>query len=326
MSKTPKLYPLKFEPILKEKVWGGNRLASIYQKETTHDSIGESWELSGVAGSVSVIANGPLKGMTLIEALEKYTSQLVGDTVYKHFGNEFPLLFKFIDAKSDLSVQLHPNDELARERHNSFGKTEMWYILEAEKDARLILGFNRNVTQAEYESYLSENNITAILHSEEVVKGDSFFIKTGTVHAIGAGIVLAEIQQTSDVTYRIYDWDRSGMDGEMRELHTDLAIDAIDYSVSDAKCSYKNVENTAVEICKSPYFHTNKLVLTKNFQPSLTAKNTFTVYMCIEGNAVIHCEGSSEEIRKGETMLIPACLEAITIETQNAIFLAVYIP
>lgn len=326
MSADTKLYPLKFEPILKQKVWGGNKLASIYHKESNQDSIGESWELSGVAGSISVIANGPLKGITLIEALEKYRSQLVGDKVYEHFGNEFPLLFKFIDAKKDLSVQLHPNDELARARHNSFGKTEMWYILEAEEDARLILGFNRNVTRAEYKSYLSENKITDILHSEGVEKGDSFFIKTGTVHAIGAGIVLAEIQQTSDVTYRIFDWDRPGIDGEMRELHTDLAIDAIDYSVSEAKCSYRDMENTDVVICKSPYFKTSKLLLTSNFKQSFNSNDTFTVYMCIEGEASFHCEGYSEIIRKGETVLIPACMDSLTIETENAIFLAVNIP
>lgn len=231
------LYPLKFEPILKEKVWGGNKLNTLFQKEAIGE-IGESWEISGVNENVSVVSNGSLKGKSLNWLLEVYKHKLVGRKVYRHFGNTFPLLFKLIDACEDLSVQVHPDDFLAKKRHNSFGKTEMWYILDVEKEGRLILGFNEKMSQKKYLKALSENRITEILKSEPVKKGDAFILKPGTVHAIGAGVLLAEIQQTSDITYRIYDWERPDTNGQMRQLHTDLALDAIDFNSSKTKLEF----------------------------------------------------------------------------------------
>ncbi|MBZ0328609.1 MAG: class I mannose-6-phosphate isomerase [Altibacter sp.] len=325
MDKKPPLYPLKFTPILKEKVWGGGKLASIFQKEGT-GNIGESWELSGVEDNVSVVANEPLKGTLLTELIETYKEQLVGKTTYEQFGNKFPLLFKFIDAREDLSVQLHPNDVLAQKRHNGFGKTEMWYILHAEEDARLILGFNRDMDEVNYLRFLSENKLTEILHEEKVQAGDAFFIVPGTVHAIGAGIVLAEIQQTSDITYRIYDWDRPDMDGTLRELHTDLALDAIDYKASKAKVTYSNLENKPVLLKTNRYFETNKLKLTQDLVRDLSNIDSFVVYMCVAGSAVLKYEAASTGFKKGETILIPACIDKIEIETNDATFLEVYIP
>ncbi|MDT0554373.1 type I phosphomannose isomerase catalytic subunit [Patiriisocius hiemis] len=319
------LYPLKFKPILKEKVWGGSKLKTLYNKEGG-ETLGESWELSGVTGNISEVNNGKLKGKKLNELIEHYTADLLGNKVYKAYGTNFPLLFKFIDAKQDLSVQLHPNDTLAKERHNSFGKTEMWYIMNAEENSRLILGFNREMDQSTYEEYLQNNNIMEILHSENVKKGDSFFIAPGTVHAIGAGVVLAEIQQTSDITYRIYDWDRPGTDGNMRELHTQEAIAAIDYNQPDAKLAYQHITNEAVLLKKSAYFETNRLSLTKQFKRDLSIIDSFVVYMCVAGNGTIEVDDFSETISTGETVLIPANFKELTIKTQNATVLEVYIP
>jgi mannose-6-phosphate isomerase len=323
--KLPSLYPLKFRPQLLEKVWGGNQLASQFGKKG-EGFIGESWEISGVKDHVSVVANGIFEGRPLTELLELYAEELLGRDVANRFGTTFPLLFKFIDAREDLSVQLHPNDVVARERHDSFGKTEMWYILNAEKDARLILGFNREMDKKAYQKYLSEEKITTILHSEKVSKGDAFFIAPGTVHAIGAGVLLAEIQQTSDITYRIYDWDRPGIDGKMRELHTQLALDVIDFTPSQAKLQFTEKNNEAVEICRSAYFVTHCLQLTHAIQRELAAIDSFVVYLCVEGEAMVNYEGASEELKTGETLLIPANANRLQIETKDATLLEVYVP
>jgi len=320
-----KVYPFKFTPILKEKVWGGNKLKDLFSKEFD-GAIGESWEISGVEDNVSEVMNGSVKGKSLNELIDLFKEDFLGKKVYHHFGNKFPLLFKFIDAKEDLSVQLHPDDTLAQSRHNSFGKTEMWYIMEADKEARLILGFNSNVNEEIYLKHLSENKITDILHSEPVEKGDSFFIAPGTVHAIGAGVVLAEIQQTSDITYRIYDWDRPGIDGEFRELHTEEALDVIDYGESKAKLEFSEKKNQPFQICKSPYFETNKIIATQSLQIDITEIDSFVVYMCVEGKATIKAGGFSEHIKTGETILIPAQFNTVELITSSASFLEVYIP
>lgn len=319
------LYPLKFEPILKEKVWGGTMLNTLFQKEAT-GKIGESWEISGVSENVSVVSNGSLKGKSLNWLLEVYKHKLVGRKVYRHFGNTFPLLFKFIDACEDLSVQVHPDDFLAKKRHNSFGKTEMWYILNVEKDGRLILGFNEKMSQKKYLKALSENRITEILKSEPVQKGDAFILKPGTVHAIGAGVLLAEIQQTSDITYRIYDWGRPDTNGQMRQLHTDLALEAIDFNSSKTKLEFSEEKNIPVTIGTTDFFSINKLILSQNYIRIFEANTSFTVYMCLEGAAMIETDNYSEEIKKGETILIPAQLTEIKFNTNSASFLEVYIP
>lgn len=322
---THKLYPLKFEPILKEKVWGGSKLHTSFNKKE-RGQIGESWEISGVSDSVSIVSNGNLKGKNLNELLKTYQSQLVGERVYNQFGNQFPLLFKFIDAAEDLSVQLHPNDELAKARHNSFGKTEMWYILDAEPNARLVIGFNQAMDIDTYREFLSANNITAILHSEEVAPGDAFVIAPGTVHAIGAGVLLAEIQQTSDITYRIYDWDRPGLNGAMRQLHNDLANEAINFTPLPAKQNYTDIQNETVLVCQTPYFKTNKIWLSESTQKDYGKLDSFVVYMCVEGELTIQFGEYREKLLKGETVLLPASAELVHLETENATLLEVYIP
>ena len=316
---------MKFQPILKEKVWGGNKLSDLFGKRHLKNT-GESWELSGVEDNISIVDNGMLKGKSLHQLITFYKAELLGDKVYKSFGNTFPLLFKFIDANQDLSVQLHPDDKLAKSRHNSFGKTEMWYIMQAEKEARLILGFNKEISGDEYLKALSENKITEILHSEYVEAGDSFFIAPGTVHAIGAGIVLAEIQQTSDITYRIYDWDRPGMDGEPRELHTELAFEAISFKRSNAKLLSSNNAKEAVQMCSTAYFEANKIVLSKSLERDLRSIDSFVVYMCVDGDLTIDMDTFSETIKKGETVLIPGAFQKINLKTDGATILEVYIP
>ena len=226
-------YPIKFEPILKDKIWGGEKLKTVFNKKSTRNDIGESWELSDVDGNVSIVNNGVLKGTSLKTVLNTYKANLVGENVYNKFGNNFPLLIKFIDAKEALSIQVHPNDTLAKERHNSFGKTEMWYVMQAEAEGNLIVGFNKNTSKEEYIKHLEEKKLLEILNQEKVQQGDVYFIPTGRIHAIGAGVLLAEIQQTSDITYRVYDWGRLDDKGNSRELHTELALDAIDYTAQN---------------------------------------------------------------------------------------------
>lgn len=319
------LYPLKFQPILKQKVWGGNKLQELFQKNA-EGNVGESWEISGVEENISEIANGPLKGNTLNWVLENYKEKLVGEKVFKNFGNQFPLLFKFIDAREDLSVQVHPDDLLAEARHNSFGKTEMWYILDVEKNGKLILGFNQQMDSKKYLHTLSEKRITEILNVEAIKKGDAFLLKPGTVHAIGAGVLLAEIQQSSDITYRIYDWDRPDTNGKLRDLHTDLALEAIDFNPPESKLNYSEVKNSPSPIGTTNFFAVNKLVLSENYLKDLEQVPSFTVYMCLEGSAVIETDDYSEEIKKGETFLIPAQIPELKFITNSASFLEVYIP
>lgn len=325
MSKSDLPYIFKFDPILKKKVWGGRKLSELYHKDGG-EKIGESWELSGVEDNISKVSNGRLKGTTLTQLIEIFKSDLVGEKVHTRFGKDFPLLFKFIDAREDLSVQLHPNDDLAAERHNSFGKTEMWYILNTEKEARLILGFNQKMTEEKYLKFLTENKITEILHTEKVTRGDAYYVKPGTVHAIGGGVLLAEIQQTSDITYRIYDWNRPDTNGKPRELHTEMALAAIDFNAPTGQLRYSEQENAVVNICKSPYFETNKLKLSETFERDLTSLHSFVVYMCIEGAATLKSENFSEEIICGQTVLIPAIFKNIRFSTSNATFLEVYVP
>lgn len=300
-------YPLRFEAILKDKIWGGNKLNHILHKSSTSESLGESWEISGVKGDISVVANGPLKGQSLNALLKEYEERLLGKLNFKNFGHEFPLLIKFIDAKTELSVQLHPNDELARKRHNSFGKTEMWYIMQADEGAEINIGFKKNISEAEYLQHLHSGKITDLLNFEKVQKGDSFFINTGKVHAIGAGVLLAEIQQTSDITYRIYDWDRVDEKGNSRELHTDLALDAIDFDKKDDfKLKYSQEKNEPNNIAACEYFTTNFLPVEGTITRDYSNLDSFVIYMCVGGEAEIVVGGTSERLIQGETLLIPA--------------------
>jgi len=318
---------LKFQPILKEKIWGGEKLSNLLNKNSTKTNIGESWEISDVENDTSIVANGALQGKSLKELIANFKGDLVGDTIYKHFGEKFPLLIKFIDAKEALSIQLHPNDALAKERHNSFGKTEMWYVMQADEKANLIVGFQKEVTSQEYVKSLESKTLLDILNVDEVSEGDVYFIPTGRVHAIGAGVLLAEIQQTSDVTYRIYDWDRPNPDGTFRDLHTEEAIDAIDYKVQDTyKTNYLKVENNSSEIVSCPYFTTNVLPITEHIQIDHRGKDSFVIYMCVKGEVEFKHQNQQEKLQQGETILVPACINEFSIDTtSNSELLEVYI-
>ncbi len=320
------LYPFKFEPILKERLWGGTRLKTVLGKPIASDITGESWELSGVAGDVSVVSNGPLAGTSLEQLIDTHAEALLGKGVVARFGKEFPILIKFIDAKQDLSIQLHPNDALAKKRHDSFGKTEMWYIMEADPGAKLIVGFNKDVAKEEYSSHLQADRLPELLNYEMVEPGDTFFINTGKIHAIGAGVLLAEIQQTSDVTYRVFDFNRKDKQGNLRELHTELAMDAIDYEKKDDfKVTYDDKPDKVNPMVECPYFKTSFLHLTKDFEQSLSQHDSFTIYMCVDGEVSIANEHGSVTLRKGETALIPASSKHVHIKTIGAKLLEVSI-
>ncbi len=321
------MYPIKFTPILKSKIWGGSKLIDILGKSSDRRDIGESWEISDVENDISIISNGELKGKTLREVISLYKDTLVGDKVFEIFGEKFPLLIKFIDAKTTLSIQLHPDDKLARERHNSFGKTEMWYVMQADKDANLIVGFKDNVTKESYLKHLEEKNLLEILNVDKVSHGDIYYIPTGRIHAIGAGVMLAEIQQTSDITYRVYDWDRKDSSGNYRELHTNLAIDAINFKSQDSyKTPYQKVENNSTQVISCPYFTTNILPLNGSVTINHEEKNSFVIYMCVQGEATFHYSGKTTKIKCGETCLIPACLKKFEISSEmESELLEVYI-
>jgi len=320
------LYPLKFKPILKERLWGGTKLRDVLNKPIESDITGESWELSGVSGDISEVSNGTLQGTSLQELITLHGESLLGKSVVERFGNEFPILIKFIDAKQDLSIQLHPNDALAKRRHNSFGKTEMWYIMDANPGSQLIVGFNKDVEKTEYIESLESGNLLNLMNYEEVNEGDTFFINTGKIHAIGAGVLLAEIQQTSDITYRVYDFDRRDKDGNLRELHTSLAIDAIDYEQkNDFKVNYQKYKDVTNAMVDCPYFKTNFLDLSKNIGLDVSQRDSFTIYMCVGGEAKISNDWGTTDIKKGETVLIGASSSNINIDTKGAKLLEVTI-
>ncbi|ANW94962.1 mannose-6-phosphate isomerase [Wenyingzhuangia fucanilytica] len=319
-------YPIKFTPILKDKIWGGEKLKTVLNKETSLNNVGESWELSSVDGDISVVANGVLKGKKLTELLETYQEQLVGQKVYGEFGNKFPLLFKFIDAKENLSIQLHPNDEIAKKLHNSFGKTEMWFVMDADKNSELNIGFSEAMNPEKYKQAVEDKKILDKLNFEKVTKGDSFFIKEGLVHAIGAGCLIAEIQQTSDITYRIYDWDRVDDQGNERELHTELALEALDYDAVGAnKCKYDEEVNQPSNIASCEYFTTNYVKVNNLFTRDLSEVQSFAVYICVGGQGTIEINGNTEEIKRGETVLIPANTQELVVKSEGIELLEVYI-
>jgi mannose-6-phosphate isomerase len=318
-----KLYPLQFEPILKERIWGGTKLKSVFNKPITSDITGESWELSTVEGDVSVIANGEYKGKPLTELINANPNEILGTAVHTRFGKQFPLLFKFLDAREDLSIQVHPNDELAKKRHNSFGKTEMWYVLQADEGSRIIVGFKDDSSPKEYVKHLEDDTLISILDTVKTKEGDVFFLETGTVHAIGAGILIAEIQQTSDITYRLYDFNRKDAQGNTRELHVDLALDAINYNKVDTQKKYDKTLNESNTVVDCPYFTTNFLPLDGEISVNKN-ENSFTVYMCVDGSFELELEGEKYQYKKGDTILIPAALKTFSISGKASI-LEIYI-
>lgn len=322
-------YPLKFQPICKEKIWGGQKIKTILDKNFGNlPNCGESWELSGVAGNVSVVTNGPLTGTDLNRLLVEAGESLMGKRVYAASPNEFPLLIKFLDANEDLSIQVHPNDEQAKAKHGCLGKTEMWYILQADPAATLIAGLNKNTNRQEYQELLAKNRLKEILNEEQVAAGDVFFIPAGRVHTIGKGILLAEIQQTSDVTYRIFDFDRVDAQGKKRELHTAQALEVIDFQKHEQyKSTYQDLPNQSNQLVSDKYFETNKLTLTRSLQRELVHLDSFVIYICVEGSGSITAGGTTVAIKKGETVLIPASIAKINLLPNEAVsLLETYVP
>lgn len=305
----------KFRPILKSLLWGGEKIAPYKGIATAQTNIGESWELSGVEGDVSVVAEGPDAGKTLTELIARDGAALLGRKNFERFGEEFPLLIKFIDARQDLSIQVHPDDKLAWERHRSKGKTEMWYVVAADEGAHLRSGFAKQVTPAEYEASVADDTITDLLSDYAVRPGDVFFLPAGRVHSIGAGSFIAEIQQTSNITYRIYDFNRRDADGNTRELHTEQAKGAIDYAVlPDYRTRYEAVKNRPVELVACPYFTTTLYDLTAPQTIDLAATDSFLVVICIEGGGTLTDDaGNTLPLRRGETVLVPASVRSLTL-------------
>ena len=325
------LYPLTFETIFKDKIWGGQKIKTILEKDFSPlPNCGETWEVSDVNGNVSVVKEGALIGKTLHELVSQYKGELVGQHVYETYGDRFPLLVKFIDANDDLSIQVHPNDELAKKRGSGFGKTEMWYIMQADKGAELNAGFNREVTKEEYVKAVADNTIQALLNIEPAAPGDVFFLPAGRVHYIGKGLLLAEIQQTSDTTYRIYDFDRvDATTGQKRELHTDLAVDAIDYQHYDHyKTQYEKTLNESVNAVTSDYFVTNVLNFDQEVTHDYTQIDSFVILICVAGALTIEAQGGySVPLTMGQCVLIPASNTTVTfVPDGDMTVLETYVP
>lgn len=322
------LYPFTFKPILKSVIWGGADICSFKGITPVQEGIGESWEISHVEGNVSVVENGALAGKSLDELIRTYGAELMGKKVIDRFGSVFPLLIKFIDACDNLSIQVHPDDELARKRHNSFGKTEMWYVVKASDDASLYSGFSQQIDADEYVKRVENNTIMEVLQRYDVKPGDVFFLPAGRVHAIGAGCFVAEIQQTSNITYRIYDYDRRDANGNGRELHTELAKDAIDYTLyPDYRTHYTQKENEPVELVTCPYFTTNLLEYDQPVKRDHADKDSFVIYICMEGSALIKDNNGQEiKVHQGQTVLIPANTTWVEIIPSSAVkFMETYI-
>lgn len=315
------MYPLKFKNIFKSVVWGGEKIAPFKGVNTQQKNIGESWELSGVKGNESVVAEGPLAGRTITSLAEEYKGALLGEKVYAATGTEFPLLIKFIDARDDLSIQVHPDDKLAAERHNgSKGKTEMWYVVQADEKAHLMSGLNKEITPEEYAAKVADNTITDVLHDYDVHDGDVFFLPAGRIHSIGSGCFIAEIQQTSDITYRIYDFGRLGLDGKPRELHTELSKAAIDYTVlPDYKTPYQSIKDQENELVSCKYFTTSLYELDKEVTKDMSGLDSFVIAICIEGSgSLTDSEANAVSLRQGETVLIPACSRSFTLRPEGS--------
>lgn len=316
------MYPLKFEPILKQTLWGGEKIIPFKHLNDTLANVGESWEISAVEGSESVVANGADKGHTLPEMVRKYKDELVGESNYTRFGDKFPLLIKFIDAKLDLSIQVHPGDDLAKKRHNSFGKNEMWYVISADKGAKLISGFSQQITPKEYKERVHNGTFAEVLQPCPIQPGDVFYVPAGRVHGIGAGAFVAEIQQTSDITYRIFDYNRKDKDGKSRELHTSQAIDAINFAdvQDDFRTEYERIQNEPVEMVASPYFTTSVYDMTEEITCDYSELDSFVIFICVEGACRLTDNEKNEvTLQAGDTVLLPATTQEATIVPDGAV-------
>ena len=322
------LYPFTFKPILKKVIWGGSDICPFKEISPVENGVGESWELSHVEGNYSIVANGELAGKSLDDLIRQYGAQLMGQEVIDRFGTTFPLLIKFIDARDNLSIQVHPDDELAKARHNSFGKTEMWYVIKATKDASLYSGFSKQIDADEYVKRVQDNTIMDVLQRYNVNEGDVFFLPAGRVHAIGAGCFIAEIQQTSNITYRIYDYNRKDANGNTRELHTELAKDAIDYTLyPDYRTHYKAHTNATIELANCKYFTTNLMDVDATMTRDFKDLDSFVIYICMEGKASLKDDKGNEIfVHQGQTVLMPADTKGVTISpAPKAKFMETYI-
>ena len=305
------MYPLLFEPNLHTVVWGGNRLRPFKGLEPSDEPVGESWEVSAVPSSTSVISNGEWKGRDLVSVIQEYPEEILGMSVSERYHGQLPLLVKFIDAQKDLSIQVHPNDEMAQREHGKMGKSEMWYIIRADEGAHLYAGFKQEITPSEYQQRVEDGTITEVLADHPVKAGDVFYLPAGRVHAICGGILLAEVQQSSDVTYRIYDYNRPGMDGKPRELHTALAAQALDYHVEENyRTEYSDVGDRAIQIIDSPYFDVRVMEVTTPFHRNLLKYDSFVITMCMEGSCrlKVRSTGDVVTLREGHSALVPACV------------------
>lgn len=299
---------IKFEPLLKQTIWGGDKIIPFKHLTTNLDHVGESWEISGVTGNETIVKNGEFKGRSLNEVVSEKKGELIGTDNYKNFGNEFPLLIKFIDARQDLSIQVHPTDEIAHKQGKKRGKTEMWYIMNSEPGAKLRSGLKKQITPEEYKEMVANNTICDAIAEYEVKEGDCFFLPAGRIHSIGAGCFLAEIQQTSDVTYRIYDFNRKDKDGNYRELHTKEAAECINYKViNNYRKEYVPQINQGVSMVHCPYFNTAVYDLTEPMTLDYSELDSFVILICVKGNGIITDENGFEEtLNAGETVLVPA--------------------
>ncbi len=323
-----RLYPLSFHSIYKTKIWGGDKLRNILGKDVGNlQKVGESWDISSVEEDITVVSNGFLAGNNLQELVEIYMGDLVGDKVYEKFGIEFPLLIKFIDAGDNLSVQVHPDDETAFKHHHAYGKTEMWYVIQADPGSEIIIGFKKDVTREEYLEHLRNKTLRDILNSEQALAGDVYYIPPGRIHAIGKGVLLVEIEQNSDITYRIYDWDRVDAHGKSREIHTELALEVMDFkSYPQYKVPYKDQLNRTTGLVQCNYFSTQLIHFDKPVEKDYYELDSFVIYIGIEGETEIEHENGTSVLKMGETLLIPAVLKDIRlIPKGEAKILEVYI-
>ena len=306
----------KFEPLLKQTIWGGNKIVAFKHIQSDMENVGESWEVSGVPGDESVVANGECKGKTLNEVLAEMKQKLVGEENYKRFGDRFPLLIKFIDARQDLSIQVHPDDETAHRQGKAMGKTEMWYVMDSDEDASLKVGLKKKITPEEYARMVEDDTICDALGNYKVKSGDCFFIPAGRIHAICSGSFIAEIQQTSDVTYRIYDYKRKDKNGNYRELHTKEAAEAIDYTVlDDYRTEYTPVKNEATQLVSCPLFTTAVYNLTEPMTLDYSELDSFVILIALKGEgSILTSSGNSYSFREGESILLPATTEMVKVE------------
>ena len=311
------LYPLKFNSIYKEKIWGGSKLKTFIENTIfPSENIGESWEISGINGDLTLIKNGIYAGKNINEIIDIYGDKILGKKNFSRFGKKFPLLIKFIDAEKILSLQVHPDDITAGKKYNSFGKSEMWYIIDSDRDAEIISGFKKETNKKEFENYFFQDNLGEILNFEKTSKGDAFFIPAGRIHTIGAGNLIAEIQQSSDITFRVSDWDRSDENGKKRELHYEQALESIDFSYKgNMKCEYAEIEKNKYNLLQSEYFSVNFLKIKEKLFLDYSQSDSFVIYICLSGSFdIIFNKKETVSIKKGETILIPADLKEIVLE------------